>query len=109
MKSYRVFMLMLLFVIILLILCGCTTSKETANEKNELTGMLKVIGNEPFTKLALQTLAGKTYILQCPLTIQSALLKHQGYRTTVRYDSLKQTFEGQALHIIDADTAFTAH
>ncbi len=88
---------------------GCTTTKEMTAGKKVFTGSIKVIGNEPFTSLALQTSTGKTYILQCPSNIRRALLSHQGYQTTVWYDSVKQTLSGQALHVIDADTAFIAH
>jgi hypothetical protein len=90
-------------------LLGCTISKETASEKKTFTGTLKVVGNEPFTSLALQTSTGKTFILQCPSNLRRILLNHQGYQTTVWYDSVKQTLSGHTLHIIDADTTFTVH
>jgi hypothetical protein len=99
--------LIIFFVVSLF--AGCTTTKEMTAEKKAFTGTLKVVGNEPFTSLALQTSAGKTYILQCPSNLRRILLNHQGYQTTVWYDSVKQTLNGHALYIIDADTTFTVH
>ena len=103
------FLNIFIFVFVVSLLAGCTTTKEMTRDKNMVTGSLKVIGNEPFTSLALQTSTGKTYILQCPADLRRILLNHQGYQTTVWYDSVKQMLNGQALHLIDADTTFTVH
>lgn len=78
-------------------------------DDKKVSGTVKVIGNEPFTSLALQTAEGKTYVLQCSSNLRTVLLNHQGYQTTVWYDSVKQVLNGKALHVIEADTSFFLH
>jgi hypothetical protein len=91
-----------LFCIISVLISGCASSKDALTENGAITGMLKVVGNEPFTRLALQAADGKTYILECSKELRGLLLQHQGYQTTVEYDSVRQSFEGTTLHVIQA-------
>jgi hypothetical protein len=98
----NIFIIHVLFCVIAILPTGCTSSKETVSKQATLTGNIKVIGNEPFTHLALQTAEGKTYILECTKETRASLLQHQGYQTTVEYDSVHQSFEGTTLHVIQA-------
>ncbi len=65
-----------------------------------VTGVLYVTGNEPFTKVGLQTSYGTMYILKCTKEIESDLRAMQGKIVNVHYDSMDQIPEGQALKVV---------
>jgi hypothetical protein len=65
-----------------------------------ITGVLYVTGNEPFTKLGLQTPDGTRYILKCTKEIESDLRTKQGKIVNVHYDGREQIPEGQALKVV---------
>ena len=64
--------------------CSCNCGKSSA-ESNTVHGYIAVVGNEPFTKLAIQTDDNKTYILQCSKELHDELWKHQGGFYEVQY------------------------
>jgi hypothetical protein len=76
-------------------------SLDFASTVNDtVTGVLYVTGNEPFTKLGLQTPNGTMYILKCTKEIESDLRTMQGKIVNVHYDSMEQIPEGQALKVV---------
>jgi hypothetical protein len=78
-----------------------TASLYFASTVNDtVTGVLFVIGNEPFTKLGLQTSDGTMYILKCTKEIESDLRTKQGKIVNVHYDGREQIPEGQALKVV---------
>jgi hypothetical protein len=78
-----------------------TASLYFASTMNDsLTGVLFVTGNEPFTKLGLQTADGTMYILKCTKEIESGLRTKQGKIVTVYYDGMEQIPQGQALKVV---------
>jgi len=78
-----------------------TTSPYFTSAVNDtVTGVLYIIGNEPFTKLGLQTLDGTMYILKCTKEIESGLRTKQGKIVTVHYDGMEQIPDGQTLKVV---------
>jgi hypothetical protein len=78
-----------------------TASLYFASTMNDtLTGVLYVTGNEPFTKLGLQTPDGTMHILKCTKEVESDLRAKQGKIVTIHYDGMEQTPEGQALKVV---------
>jgi hypothetical protein len=104
----NIYIILVLFCVIDVLISGCTSTKGTISEKRILTGTIKIVGNEPFTRLALQAADGKTYILECPKRTRALLTQHQGYQATVEYDSIRQSFEGTALRVTQAQIRQTA-
>jgi hypothetical protein len=72
----------------------------TSTMSDTITGVLYVIGNEPFTKLGLQTSNGTMYILKCTKEVELDLRTKQGKIVNVYYDGREQIPEGQALRVI---------
>jgi hypothetical protein len=67
--------------------CSCNCGKEG----NSVKGYITVVGNEPFTKLAVKTDDGKIYLLQCSKELETALSKDQGSFYYITYgDSRKE-------------------
>jgi hypothetical protein len=81
-----------------------TASLNFASTVNDtITGVLYVTGNEPFTKLGLQTSDGTMYILKCTKEIESDLRTKQGKIVNVHYDGREQIPEGQALKVVKVE------
>ncbi len=75
----------------LVIIYGCSCGCGSSNQDNVVKGYIAVVGNEPFTKLAIQSDDNKTYILQCSDELHKELMQHQGSRYYIQYgDSRKE-------------------
>ncbi len=72
----------------------------TSTVNDTITGVLCVTGNEPFTKLGLQTLDGKMYTLKCTKETELDLRTKQGEMVNVHYDGREKIPEGQALKVV---------
>ncbi len=72
-------------------------------EQGELNGKVAVIGNEPFTKLALELDDRNSIVLLCPPEIEKYLRGHQGQQARVTYDGTSQVPEGQAVKVTLAE------
>ena len=78
-----------------------TALLDVASTVNDtVTGVLYVTGNEPFTKLGLQTQDGTMHILKCTKEIESDLRTKQGKIVTIYYNGMEQIPEGQALKVV---------
>jgi hypothetical protein len=71
---------------------------STANDT--VTGVLYLVGNEPFTKLGLQIPDGTMYILKCTKEVESDLRSNQGKIVNVHYNGMEQIPEGQVLRVV---------
>jgi hypothetical protein len=88
MKKQLVFIfLFLLTCLVLIEACNCGCG---ANNDNIVKGYIAVVGNEPFTRLAIQSDDNKTYILQCSDELKNDLWKHQGNRYYIHFSSAKK-------------------
>lgn len=80
-------MLLMVFVVVsalYLTACRCGACKT---EENAIKGFITVIGNEPFTKLALKTDDGKFYVLKCSKELNAELNMRQGSYYIIQYGS----------------------
>jgi hypothetical protein len=71
---------------------------STANDT--ITGVLYLVGNEPFTKLGLQVPDGTMYILKCTKEVESDLRSKQGKIVNIHYNGMEQIPEGQVLRVV---------
>ncbi|PKL83663.1 MAG: hypothetical protein CVV24_03870 [Ignavibacteriae bacterium HGW-Ignavibacteriae-3] len=69
--------------------CSCNCGKDSDME-NMIKGYIAVVGNEPFTKLALQTDDNKTYILECSKELKDELWKKQGSYYYIKYGEMNK-------------------
>lgn len=74
--------------------CNCGCGKTEDNVKK---GFITVIGNEPFTKLAIKTDDGKFYVLKSSKELQSELWKKQGSFYLIQYGELRTEDDNEVL------------
>lgn len=77
--------------------CGCG---DSGNQSSAVTGYIAVVGNEPFTKLAIQTDDNKTYILQCSKELHDELWQQQGRFYAVQYGDMRKE-EGMDVLVVE--------
>ncbi len=77
--------------ILILIFAGCSSSNTGEKEVQKISGKIVVIGNEPFTKLALMTSPDKKYVLKCDKLMEDSLLSYQGRNVEVSYGEMKDS------------------
>jgi len=75
--------------------CGCGKLEE-----NTIKGFITVIGNEPFTKLAIQSDDGKFYVLKSGKELNAELNKKQGSYYLIHYGD-KRTEENNEVLIVE--------
>ena len=78
--------------------CSCNCG-DSDSQSNAVKGYIAVVGNEPFTKLAIQTDDNKTYILQCSKELHDELWKQQGRYYAVQYGDVRKE-EGMDVLIV---------
>jgi hypothetical protein len=66
--------------------CSCNCNKE----ENSIKGFITVVGNEPFTKVALRTDDNKILVLQCSKELKEILLNQQGSYYFIQYSAEKE-------------------
>ena len=64
-------------VLCMLMLAACAGSRQEL-DKQVILGKIQIIGNEPFTQLAVEDKTETVYILKCSKDIEKQLLKLQG-------------------------------
>jgi len=80
-----------------LLFAACTGERETT--KGTITGTIYVIGNEPFTSLAVEDSHGKMLRLSASKEQQQQLKDLQGKKVEVRYSRIDTTAEGITLTV----------
>jgi len=75
------------FLAVILFL-SCAASSSTGNVK-DLVGQVVVVGNEPFTNLALQVNPSLNYIMDCKGEIRETLLGNQGKWVKIFYKKIE--------------------
>jgi hypothetical protein len=75
--------------------CGCGNT-----EKNTVKGFITVIGNEPFTKLAVKTDNGKFFVLKGSKELNAELNQKQGSYYVIQYGDLR-TEDGNEVLIVE--------
>lgn len=74
-KRFIPFALILISVIAVNACCSC---KNAVADGGKVKGYITVVGNEPFSKLAIKTDDDKVYILKCKPETERELWKKQG-------------------------------
>ena len=72
-------------------------------EQGELRGKVFVIGNDPFTRLALTLDERNSVVLLCPPEVEKYLRSHQGEIIKVTYQGTSRVPEGQAVRVTSAE------
>jgi hypothetical protein len=97
MKKYVLIVLPVLFAFSFFLescSCGCGSNKD-----NVVKGYIAIVGNEPFTKLAVQSDDNKTFILQCSKELEKELWKNQGNRYFIQYSDLRKEGDSTILTV----------
>lgn len=85
-------------------LFSCRASQNALEQPQTYVGQIYVIGNEPFTQLALKLADGRTYVLDCSTEIETSLLQLQGQAVRVTAKTGAPKPEGQSLLVLQAET-----
>ncbi len=96
-------MLRLKFLVIGMALClvvlGCSSEKETQDELKEIRGISEMVGNEPFSKIAVIVYPQNVYIINGSKEIKQNLIRHQGMYFNVKYRQIKDSAN---VHVVNA-------
>ena len=84
-------------------IAGCSAGETASAPASVAWGRILVIGNEPFTSLALETDSGKVYVLHCDPATRNILLRRQGERVKISYKETEPVPEGLALRVLTAE------
>jgi hypothetical protein len=85
-------------LIAILFIAGCTGSSSAFRAKY-IVGEVVVVGNEPFTNLALQTSPSSIIILDCDKETKDFLLKNQSKTAKIFYDKIDNTKTPNTIHV----------
>lgn len=91
------------FLLLILTFWSCSTCKETDSNYSVIKGISTVVGNEPFTRIAIITDQQKTYLIDSDKNILNTLLKNQGHIFEVKYKSLRDSAGTQIIQTIEAN------
>jgi hypothetical protein len=76
---------------------GCSSHKETI--RGTIQGTVFVVGNEPFTALAVEVSQGEMYRIATSSDVRQHLLALQGKKVEVQYSRIDTTAEGITLRV----------
>jgi hypothetical protein len=95
------FVSIVVFVLPGLLLTDCRQSREveTSSSSRILRGTIYVIGNEPFTALAIQDSLGRMHRIHGPKHLEDLLLQRQGKPATVTIVGTTQHADGAVAEI----------
>ncbi len=80
----------LLLILITVSFSACCNCGKNLDDSNTIKGIITVIGNEPFTKLAIRTDENKIYVLQVSKELKDELWKKQGNYYYIKYGELRE-------------------
>lgn len=94
--------LILVFPFLLLIISfsACCNCGKNLDENSILKGFITVVGNEPFTRLAVRTDDDKIYVLQLSKELKDELWKRQGSYYSIKYGDIREE-EGVSTLIVE--------
>lgn len=92
--------LIFLFLLLMISFSACCNCGSNLNESNTVKGFITVIGNEPFTKLAIRTDDNKTYVLQVSKELKDELWNKQGNYYYIKYGELREE-EGVSTLVVE--------
>ncbi len=83
----RIFLPLIIFALISAGLSSCCNCGES--DKITLKGEIVIVGNEPFTQLALKLDNSKIYLLECDDNLRKELWDKQGSRYAIEFTESK--------------------
>lgn len=86
-------------VLLTMAMIGVTCAGEKEAAKGTIQGTIYVIGNEPFTSLAVEVSEGRMYRLSTSTETRQRLLALQGRKVMVEYSRIDTTAEGITLSV----------
>jgi len=81
---------------------GCASSRTTFDPPRTLTGQIIVVGNVPFTRLAVNVGEKKTYLIRCSESTKQLLLSNQGRIAVLTYNEIRETKSGEEIEVLSA-------
>jgi len=90
----------IIFVLCILLFAACEKPTESTGQK--IVGQIILIGNHPFTILALRTTNEETFDLECDSTTDSMLRQNQGRIVEIVYFASYQGLERPVLVVSSA-------
>lgn len=79
--------------------CGHSRDSEALERQGTLKGVVYVVGNEPFTHLAVQDSAGRMHRITGPKAVEDLLYQRQGKTVEVTVVGTEQESEGPIVRI----------
>ena len=101
MKLKVISMTLICFISFCYLFNGC--SAETALSKGFVDGQIMVVGNEPFTKLAVIDRANNCYLIECSEEMKNQLWKKQGSFLRIFFKAHKEDLDGIKLIVNHVD------
>lgn len=98
--KYSKLIFLFIFAVIITSFYSCCNCGNNADSNNAIKGYIVVIGNEPFTKLAIRTDDNKTYVLQVSKELKDELWKKQGNYYYIKYGDLREE-EGVSTLVVE--------
>jgi len=80
--------IILLSLISAQMILGCASSKAKKDNLKNITGRIEVVGNEPFTHLALRVNSAEIYILKCSAANKKLLESNQEKKAKIFYKTI---------------------
>jgi len=83
---------------------SCSTADKAKNSPGTVVGRIQIIGNEPFTSVAVEVGDGRMYILSCEKVVESQLRRHQGQLMKIHFRGTEIVPEGTALLVVGVES-----
>lgn len=84
-------------------LSGCRPDGVTDRQSSTLVGRIQLVGNEPFTALAVETGDGEVLIVNCDQTLAQYLRENQGKKFQLTYTPGELTPRGRSVNVVRAE------
>jgi hypothetical protein len=81
---------------------GCSSSKIMFDAPRKLTGVIMIVGNEPFTRLSIRTDEKSVYLIKCGHDLKRMLLANQGKKVIVFYIGIEEKEPADEIDVVRA-------
>ena len=86
----------------IILMLGCTCLKDSQNQIKEIDGISAVVGNEPFSRIAIITDLQTVYLISSSEKIKKLLLDNQGEYFKIEYIDMTDSADTHILQAIGA-------
>ncbi|HED07066.1 MAG TPA: hypothetical protein ENI57_03005, partial [Ignavibacteria bacterium] len=90
----------ILFAIIISF-AGCSSSSKISMKIKNINGIAIVVGNEPFTHIAIQVDSNTVYLIKSNPKIEHMLLMNQGKKIIVKYNKIENVEGNKVIHVVE--------